>query len=112
MALGNFSSKIGGHLILWNMKLVIEFPHGSTILILLATITHFNISVEKNCDAWLLFTQYCPGGLFCFVNNGFHMQETLRQEDPAECKHLEQLKSEWWKLGLVLLATLDNIKFN
>ncbi|KAJ6502981.1 hypothetical protein DFH09DRAFT_1102283 [Mycena vulgaris] len=32
-ALGNFDPDLGGHLILWDLKLVIRFPPGSTILI-------------------------------------------------------------------------------
>jgi hypothetical protein len=32
-AFGNFDPTCGGHLVLWDMKLVIEFPPGSTILI-------------------------------------------------------------------------------
>ena len=31
--LGNFDPTLGGHLVLWDLKLVIEFPLGSTILI-------------------------------------------------------------------------------
>lgn len=32
--LSDYDPKAGGHLVLWDLKLVIEFPPGSTILIL------------------------------------------------------------------------------
>jgi hypothetical protein len=112
VALGDFNPKDGGHLILWEMRLVVEFPHGSTILIPSATVTHSNIPVDENGGTRLSFTQYCPGGLFRYVDNGFRTQEALKQEDPAEYERLEQLKGERWKLGSGLLATLGDVKFN
>ncbi len=32
-ALGRFDPRFGGHLVLWDLKLVLDFPPGSTILI-------------------------------------------------------------------------------
>jgi hypothetical protein len=39
-ALGRYNPKMGGHLILWDLKLAIEFPPGCTILIPSATLHH------------------------------------------------------------------------
>jgi hypothetical protein len=52
-ALGNFDYRKGGHLVLWELKLVIEFPAGSTILIPSAIIQHSNnpSSVLGRCFA-------------------------------------------------------------
>ncbi|TDL13852.1 hypothetical protein BD410DRAFT_817258 [Rickenella mellea] len=44
-ALGDFDPARGGHLVLWDLKMIIEFPAGSTILIPSATIRHSNIPV-------------------------------------------------------------------
>ncbi|KAJ7778948.1 hypothetical protein B0H16DRAFT_1711298 [Mycena metata] len=46
-AFGDFDPTRGGHMILWDLKLVIEFPPGSTILIPSATLAHSNIPVAK-----------------------------------------------------------------
>ncbi|KAK0495261.1 hypothetical protein EDD18DRAFT_1310019 [Armillaria luteobubalina] len=52
--LSQFNSKKGVHLILWDLKLVIEFPPGSTVLIPSA---------------------YMAGGLFRWVDDGFQLSE-------------------------------------
>lgn len=69
-ALGNFDPDFGGHLILWDLRLVIRFPPGSTILLPSALIRHSNVAIrphEHRCS----FTQYTAGGLFRWVRNGF-----------------------------------------
>lgn len=110
-ALGRFDATKGGHIILWEPKLVIEFPRGSTILIPSATITHSNIPVQEG-DARTSFTQYCPGGIFRYVDNGFRTQEALKTEDPEEYERLEGLKGGRWGAGLALLATMGDVKWN
>ncbi|KAJ7068933.1 hypothetical protein B0H15DRAFT_807364 [Mycena belliarum] len=45
-ALGPFDPTKGGHLVLWELKLVIEFPPGALILIPSATMTHSNVPVQ------------------------------------------------------------------
>lgn len=62
-ALGRFDPTKGGHLVLWELGLVIEFPPGSLILIPSATTTHSNTPIAEG-DVRASFTQYCPGGLF------------------------------------------------
>ena len=46
-ALGNFNYKTGGHLIVWDLNLVIEFPLGSTILIPSAILSHSNTTINE-----------------------------------------------------------------
>ncbi|KAF8071454.1 hypothetical protein FPV67DRAFT_1447013 [Lyophyllum atratum] len=43
---GHFDSKRGGHLILYDLKLIIEFPRGSTILIPSALLRHGNTTQQ------------------------------------------------------------------
>ncbi|TFK18416.1 hypothetical protein FA15DRAFT_565693, partial [Coprinopsis marcescibilis] len=73
-ALGNFNHRKGGHLVLPDLKLVIEFPSGSVVLMPSATLTHSNTKVLKG-QTRFSFTQYCPGGLFRFVDNDFQTEE-------------------------------------
>ncbi|KAF8176788.1 hypothetical protein BJ912DRAFT_857245 [Pholiota molesta] len=63
----------GGHLILWEPRLVVEFPPGSLLLIPSATITNSNTPVAPN-EARASFTQYAPGGLFRYVGYGFRLK--------------------------------------
>ncbi|KAJ7704272.1 hypothetical protein B0H14DRAFT_3099804 [Mycena olivaceomarginata] len=50
-ALGDFDPDRSGHLILWDLKLIIRFPPGSTILIPSALIRHSNTSIQAHENA-------------------------------------------------------------
>lgn len=50
-ALGRFDPDFGGHLILWDLRLVIRFPPGSTILIPSALIRHSNVTIRATSSA-------------------------------------------------------------
>lgn len=69
-ALGNFDYKKGGHLVLWELGLVIEFPAGSTILIPSAAIHHSNATIGEG-ENRQSFTQYTAGSIFSYVNSGY-----------------------------------------
>ncbi|KAJ6521651.1 hypothetical protein DFH09DRAFT_1251093 [Mycena vulgaris] len=69
-ALGNFDHKKGGHLVLWDLKLVVEFPAGALILLPSATIAHSNVPVQKG-EERASFTQFSAGGIFRYVDNNF-----------------------------------------
>jgi len=62
-ALGQYDFTKGGHLVLWECKLIIEFPPGATILIPLAIVKHSNISIGEK-ERRYSFTRYAAGGLF------------------------------------------------
>ncbi|KAF7345911.1 hypothetical protein MVEN_01613200 [Mycena venus] len=69
-ALSDFNPKKGGHLILWELKLVVEFPPGALIILPSVTIMYSNLLVGPD-GHWASFTQYTRGGLFRYVDNGF-----------------------------------------
>ncbi|KAJ3805385.1 hypothetical protein F5876DRAFT_51931, partial [Lentinula aff. lateritia] len=52
----------GGQLIIWDLKLIFDFPPGSTILLPSALFRHSNIPVQKG-DKRVSFTQYTAGGI-------------------------------------------------
>ncbi|KAJ7845158.1 hypothetical protein B0H14DRAFT_2358296 [Mycena olivaceomarginata] len=62
-ALGDFDPDKGGHLILWDLKLIVRFPPGSTILIPSALIRHSNTSIGSH-EKRFSFTQYTPRASF------------------------------------------------
>ncbi|KAJ7200123.1 hypothetical protein GGX14DRAFT_372482, partial [Mycena pura] len=107
-AMGDFDARTGGHLVLWDLKLVVEFPHAATILLPSATIAHSNIPVAAN-ETRASFTQYTPGGLLRYVDNGFRTERELQEEDPAEYARLDALKEKRWELGIGLLSTIDEL---
>jgi hypothetical protein len=100
-ALGNFDPRKGGHLVLEDGKLAIEFPSGSTILIPSAIMTHSNVPIaadEERCS----FTQYTASALFTWVDHGFQTTSSFESQLELEGKALEysEEKRERWKIGL------------
>jgi hypothetical protein len=96
-ALGDFDPDKGGHLILWDLKLIIRFPPGSTILIPSALIRHSNTSIQPH-EKRFSFTQYTSAGIFRFVENGFRSDEDVNTagislEEQAE--RVEARKARW-----------------
>jgi hypothetical protein len=75
---GSYDHQVGGHLVLWELGLVVEFPSGSTILIPSATISHCNTSIQLNESRYSM-TQYCAGGLFRWVEFGFRTKKSLEK---------------------------------
>ncbi|KAJ7088354.1 hypothetical protein B0H15DRAFT_780823 [Mycena belliarum] len=82
-ALGLFDPDLGGHLVLWDLKLIIRFPPGSTILIPSAILRHSNIGIQLG-ETRYSFTQFTAAGLFRWVDNGFKSDLTAVAETQAD----------------------------
>ena len=67
--LGNFDPRRGGHLVLWDFGLVIQFPPGATALIPSALICHSNATIQPH-EVRFSIVQYASGRIFRWVNNG------------------------------------------
>ena len=108
-ALGEFDPMEGGHLVLPDLHLVIEFPPGSLILIPSATLIHSNLPVrEGECRA--SFTQYCAGNLFRYIDNGFCTEKQFAKEDPLGYQQMCALKATRWQEGLDLLSNISEFR--
>ncbi|KAJ7723099.1 hypothetical protein DFH07DRAFT_871999 [Mycena maculata] len=107
-ALGHFDPVHGGHLVLWDLDLVIEFPPGATILFPSATLSHSNLPVHPG-EQHASFTQYTASGLFRYVDNGFRTEGELVLEDPAEYKRICGLKGTRWEMGIGLLSSVEEL---
>ncbi|KAJ6601958.1 hypothetical protein DFH09DRAFT_1069503 [Mycena vulgaris] len=109
-ALGDFDYTKGGHLILWDCRLVLKFPPGTTILIPSAALFHSNIPISDGEQRYS-FTQYTAGGLFRWVEHGFQSEESyfesLSPEDAA--RERAEAKARW-AMGAGLFSTLDELK--
>ncbi|KAH6907642.1 hypothetical protein BKA70DRAFT_1223452 [Coprinopsis sp. MPI-PUGE-AT-0042] len=80
-AFGDFDYKKGGHLVLADLKLVIEFPPGSLILMPSATLQHANTPTEAS----------------------------LKKSDPDLYAKNMELKKGRWEMGLGLWNSLDEL---
>ncbi|KAJ7271366.1 hypothetical protein B0H12DRAFT_1200301 [Mycena haematopus] len=105
---GNFDPTLGGHLVLWDANIVVEFPAGALILLPSATIAHSNVPVRDH-EERASFTQFTAGNLFRFVDNGFRTQDQLSAADPAEFARLMKLKESRWEDGLRLFSTVEEM---
>ncbi|KAJ7838648.1 hypothetical protein B0H14DRAFT_2789028 [Mycena olivaceomarginata] len=100
--LGDFDPDKGGHLILWDLKLIIRFPPGSTIFIPSALIRHSNTSIQAH-EKQFSFTQYTAAavtaaGIFRFIDNSFKSQEevdAMEMSVEEKAARLEARKARW-----------------
>ncbi|THU82217.1 hypothetical protein K435DRAFT_691979, partial [Dendrothele bispora CBS 962.96] len=95
-ALGNFDPDCGGHLILWDLGLMIRFPPGSTILIPSALLVHSNAPVSSHETRYSV-VQYSAAGLFRWVHNGCQSDKTFKENATAEqLVNWEEERRERW----------------
>jgi hypothetical protein len=109
-ALGDYDPTRGGHLVLWELKMVIEFPPGSTVLIPSAVISHSNTPIHKR-ETRFSFTQYTAGGLFRWAEYGFQQaQKYSKGMSAQESKEFAACNAARCKRGLSLFSTLAELK--
>ncbi|KAJ7209891.1 hypothetical protein B0H12DRAFT_988950, partial [Mycena haematopus] len=108
-ALGDFDPDVGGHLILWDLRLIIRFPPGSTILLPSALIRHSNIPIQRH-EHRCSFVQYTAGGLFRWVRNGFRTQEAWAQSaSPQEKAERDVENNARWEQGMKMFSVIDDL---
>ncbi|KAI0039910.1 hypothetical protein FA95DRAFT_1503572 [Auriscalpium vulgare] len=98
-ALGNFDYKRGGHLILWDLKILIEFPPGSTILLPSSVVTHSNTCIQPG-ETRRSFTQHCAGSLVRWWMHGFRTEAAMQSEDPMLAEKVRSAAGGRWKEAL------------
>jgi hypothetical protein len=109
-ALGNFDPTFGGHLVLWDLSLVIEFPPGSTILIPSGAIWHSNTSIHQS-ETRYSFTQYTAGGLFRWVDHDYQTEKSYKKGWKRDRKLAENLvNQERWVRGVGMFSTLSELE--
>ncbi|KAI0693262.1 hypothetical protein BC835DRAFT_1276167, partial [Cytidiella melzeri] len=86
---GNFDPCKGGHLVMRQLKVVIEFPPGCLALIPSATLKHGNVSIQPG-EQRQSFTQYAAGGFFRWVAYGFQPWRSLVENPEKHTRELER----------------------
>jgi hypothetical protein len=97
-ALGNFDHHKGGHLVLFELKLIVPFPSGSTILLPSASLCHSNLGIQDGTTR-MSMTQYCSGSFLCHYNYGFKMYKGKNGMLEAKCKEADAGAQHWWCHG-------------
>jgi hypothetical protein len=93
---GLYDHKKGGHIILFNLKLVVEFPSGSDVIIPSASVTHGNTPIQPG-ETRVAFTQFCSGGLFRWVEYGFQTLKNCMLKNPKLIEKLDGMAGQRWK---------------
>lgn len=95
---GDFDHKRGGHLVLWDLGLVIQVPPGATFLIPSAILEHSNLDIGE-AETRMSITQYSAGGLFRWIRCGSRTQHRFEREG----NQLETGQTRW-AAGIALLG--------
>lgn len=61
-------------MILWELRLIIEFPPSYTFLLPSACISHSNVDIDQS-ETRFSFTQYTAGSIFRWVDHGFKLED-------------------------------------
>jgi hypothetical protein len=103
--LGDFKHEDGGHLVLWDFGLIVDFPAGSTILIPSALVVHSNTALKTEEETRYSVVQYAAGGLFRWVENGFMTQEE-RQSKGLD----QQAPGSRWSKAIGMFTHISEIE--
>ncbi|KAF7334844.1 hypothetical protein MSAN_02360700 [Mycena sanguinolenta] len=107
---GWYDHRKGGHLIIWDLRLVIEFSPGATFAIPSAVLRHSNVSIQKG-EKRFSITQYTSVGLFRFVNNSFQMDITGKASmSKAEEREFAAAAQRRYSEGIEMHSTLEDLK--
>ncbi|KAJ3765039.1 hypothetical protein FB446DRAFT_655799 [Lentinula raphanica] len=102
--LGCFDPDKGGHLILWDLGLIIRFPPGSTILIPSALLTHSNLPIQDGEECYSII-QYSYSGLFRWVYNDFMSdKDFLETKKWVDIQKRERDRKARWGNGLKMFS--------
>jgi len=108
-ALGRFDPVKGGHLVLWELGLVVEFPPGSIVFIPSAVVSHSNTPIMPH-ETRYSATQYAAGGLFRWVDCNFRnvgtYRKSLRGKERAD---MVENDSKRWKEGVELYPRIPYV---
>lgn len=94
-SLGAFDHTKGGHLVLWDLELVVEFPPHSTIFIPSAVLTHSNTTIGPT-ERRSSITQYNSSGLFRWAAFNHSLQGSRRYSG-----------KRWWDQPTHMFGTVD-----
>ncbi|KAJ6542099.1 hypothetical protein DFH09DRAFT_1089428 [Mycena vulgaris] len=94
-ALGNFNPDFGGHLILWDLRLVVRFPPGSTLLIPSALVRHSNVPIRAH-ESRSSITQYTAG---TFQSSASGEEKAARAAEDAQR----------WEEGVKMFSVVDDL---
>ena len=104
-AAGKYNPDEGGHIYLWDLKLVIRFPPGSTIIISSSCLRHGNTPIPSYQRRYT-FTQYFPGGLVRWIQSGCKGHKLFTEE---EQRKYDELCRARYAQAANIFSTMDSL---
>ncbi|KAF9039581.1 hypothetical protein BDP27DRAFT_1244790 [Rhodocollybia butyracea] len=101
---GKFNPKLGGHLILWSLGIVVEFPPGASIIVPSASVVHGNIPIQSDEHRHSVTFFTAAGILRWYFNNFMNDNEFVAKASPSELAAWRAYKQDLWKLGMKMLC--------
>ncbi|KDR65108.1 hypothetical protein GALMADRAFT_82268, partial [Galerina marginata CBS 339.88] len=110
-ALGSYDPTLGGHLIMFNFKLVVEFPPSSTVLIPSGCLDHGNTPIQDG-ETRLSIAQYAAGGLFRWVAYGFKSAKALTKTKlgKVQKEDFDKRNGVRWSEGMEMFSKVDELQ--
>lgn len=106
---GNHDYRLGGHFVIWEWKLVIQFPPSATIIVPSSCVGHGNTPILDG-KIRKSMTQYVPGGLMRHEAYGFRTEAQLKKEDPGLWAKLKKEGPLQFGEGVDLFSTVKTLK--
>ena len=106
---GQYDPSKGGHLVLHDLKMIIEFPPGSTFLVPSALLRHCNTPVGESETRYSV-TQYSAGGIFRWLEYGRRTEKELRATDPSLFKKIWAERKGRWARMASMFVTLEDVR--
>ncbi|KIK58913.1 hypothetical protein GYMLUDRAFT_170450, partial [Collybiopsis luxurians FD-317 M1] len=100
---GPFNHTQGGHIILWELGIVVEFPAGCGFIFPSAMISHGNIPISSNecCHSIAFFT---AAGNLHYYCNGFTTDKVFKERvSKWQLQTVQSYRKELWNIGMDML---------
>ncbi|KAF7791817.1 hypothetical protein EIP86_002841 [Pleurotus ostreatoroseus] len=108
LAGGKFDHTVGGQIVFWELKLVIDFPAGTGMLAPSAVISHENLPIGEGETRYSI-TQYAAGGLFRWVEYGFQGWRSFQQEEPERARTVWEERPNRWRTSINLFSKVSEL---
>ncbi|KAL0068959.1 hypothetical protein AAF712_003952 [Marasmius tenuissimus] len=108
-AVGQFEPSKGGHLVLPDLKIIIEFSSGCTFLLPSAVLRHGNTPVRGHETRYSI-TQYSAGGIFRWLEYGQRTEDQFRRQDPVGFRKAMAERDERWHKMIDMFVTIDEVR--
>lgn len=108
IALGTFNHRLGGHVVLDDLKLVVELPPGGLLLLPSALLTHGNTPIQPG-EKRMSFTHFTAAGIFRYIDNGFRTEKQLKKYSKKAYKEMLDKKKTRKEEGTAYWSTIKEL---